>query len=153
VSRLAAAIHARGTVSVDRRVEGAAGDNARLRPDIVVRDEESRRITIVDVAVPFENGAAAFDEAREEKIRKYHSLAEDLRGAGYVVEVAAFLVGALGSWDPRNEWAMGLLGVNGYYATWRGCASSDFAKAHPPKGDTHQCNQMHIDRDTYIIPK
>jgi hypothetical protein len=71
-----------------------------------------------DVAVPFENGAAAFDEAREEKVRKYHSLAEDLRGAGYVVEVAAFLVGALGSWDARNEWAMSLLGVNGYYATW-----------------------------------
>jgi hypothetical protein len=56
VSCLVATIHTRGTVNVDR-VEGAAGDNARHRPDIVVRDDEGKRIVIVDVAVPFENGA------------------------------------------------------------------------------------------------
>jgi hypothetical protein len=49
------------------------------------------------VAVPFENGAAEFDIAREEKVRKYHTLAEDLPGPGYVVDVEAFLVGAPGS--------------------------------------------------------
>jgi hypothetical protein len=89
---------------------------------------------------------------------KNHSLAEDLREVGYVVEVAAFLVGALGSWDARNEWAMSLVGINGYYATClkrlmdsncvkcvtcmlsmsRGCANSDFAQAYPPMGDAYQ---------------
>jgi hypothetical protein len=173
VSRLAAAIHAPGTVSLDRRVKGAAGDNAHLRPDIVVHDVEGRRIVIVDVAVPFENGAAACDEAREEKVRKYHSLAKNLRGAGYVVEVAAFLVGALGSWDARNEWAMSLLGVNGYYATWmrrlmvsdcirwsRNMYVEHITRVHqfrhcegpPTDGDTHQWLIMCSDtRDTNIM--
>jgi hypothetical protein len=56
------------------------------------------------VAVTFKNlMVATFDEAREEKVRKYHSLAKDLRGADYVVKVKAFLVVALGSWETRNE--------------------------------------------------
>jgi hypothetical protein len=112
VSRLATAIPTRWAISVDQGVEGAIGDKAHLWPDNVIRDDEGRRIVIVDVVVPFENGSAAFDKAREEKVRKYHSLAEDLWGAGYVVDIEGLLVGALASWDPWNEWAMSLLGVN-----------------------------------------
>jgi hypothetical protein len=78
VSCLATAIPTRGTISVDQGVEGAIGDKAYLRPDNVIRDDVERRIVIVDVVVPFENGTAAFDKAREEKVRKYHSLVEDL---------------------------------------------------------------------------
>jgi hypothetical protein len=118
VERLRVANHAPGTVNINRRVEGARGANTRLRPDIVIRDETNKNITLIDVAVPFENGAAALDEAREEKIRKYHSLGEDLRGAGYKVAVEAFLVGALGAWYPKNERILGMLRVNPVYATW-----------------------------------
>jgi hypothetical protein len=48
------------------------------------------------VAVPFGNGTAVFDEARKKNVRKYHSMEENLREGGDVVEGQEFLVGALG---------------------------------------------------------
>jgi hypothetical protein len=100
------------------------------RRDIVVPDDDGKRIVIVDVAVPFEIGTAAFDEARGEKVRKFHSMTEDLRGADYVIEVEVFLVGALDSWDTRKEWAMSPLGGNLHYATWMRLMVSEMYVEH-----------------------
>lgn len=118
LDRLAKAAHAPGTIAVNRSVQGVDGDLARLRPDLVIRDEVRRHVSIIDVAIPFENRLQAFNDARGEKLQKYHPLAENLRGKGYSVTVDAFLVGALGAWDPANERILGLLGVNRRYAVW-----------------------------------
>ncbi|EDW88534.1 uncharacterized protein Dyak_GE18776 [Drosophila yakuba] len=116
MDRLAKAGSRLGTPRVNCRVEGVAEDMAALRPDLVWRDERSRKIVIVDVTVPFENGAEAFDNARGEKEEKYRPLAEALRAMGYQVKLEAFIVGALGSWDPKNERVLKTLGVSRFYA-------------------------------------
>ncbi|XP_043661747.1 uncharacterized protein LOC122625746 [Drosophila teissieri] len=116
MDRLAKAGSRLGTPRVNCRVEGVAEDMAALRPDLVWRDERSRKIVIVDVTVPFENGTEAFDNARGEKEEKYRPLAEALRAMGYQVKLEAFIVGALGSWDPKNERVLKTLGVSRFYA-------------------------------------
>lgn len=58
---------------------------------------------IIDVTVPFDNGMEAFDAARNEKVTKYNSLAQELSLRGKNVVVEAVVVVALGSWDPAND--------------------------------------------------
>lgn len=100
----------------DRVVEGTRGHEASLRPDIVLRNTAANIITMVDICVPFENRSAAIEAARSQKLRKYAALADQLRQDGYRVNVAAFVVGALGAWESRNEKTMKLLDINKYYA-------------------------------------
>jgi len=66
--------------------------------------------------VPFENRWTAFEDARARKIAKYSPLAEELQRQGYRVVVTAFVVGALGSWNPRNEAVLRLLRIGSQYA-------------------------------------
>lgn len=87
-----------------------------MRPDVVVRDDVSHRINIIDVCVPFENRAEAFRQARQRKLDKYRALADELRSQGYRVRIQAFVVGALGTWDCNNEAVLDSLGVNRRYA-------------------------------------
>ena len=105
-----------GVVRVNRRVEGIGGELEALRPDLVIRHEPSKSVVICDVTVPFENRWTAFEDARARKIAKYSPLAEELQRRGYRVVVTAFVVGALGSWDPRNEAVLRLLRVGNQYA-------------------------------------
>lgn len=58
---------------------------------------------ILDVAVTFENGPLAFDKVRNDKLRKYEKLAEKLAKQYDEATVEAVVVGALESWDPRND--------------------------------------------------
>jgi hypothetical protein len=53
--------------------------------------------------MPFNNSYAACQAAREEKQKKYVLLAEYYSRQGYNVFLDAFVVGALGGWDPANE--------------------------------------------------
>lgn len=72
-------------------------------PDVVlIKDDD---VLIIDVAITFENGSKAFDEIREIKIKKYHHIASKLRKTKKykTVSVEAVVVGAPGSWDPRND--------------------------------------------------
>ncbi|XP_075770148.1 uncharacterized protein T26G10.4-like [Pelodiscus sinensis] len=89
-----------GAVTVDSPIPGT---NSRLRPDIVVTDEQAKTILLIDVTVPFENRMTAFRVAREKKLSKYSQLADNLQSRGYSVAVHALLVGALGAWDPEND--------------------------------------------------
>lgn len=66
--------------------------------------------------MPFENRLAALEEARSEKIRKYEPLALQLRQRGYKVSINAFIIGALGAWDTKNNQVLNRLGVNRFYA-------------------------------------
>ncbi len=70
---------------------------------MVVLDENKKKAIIVDVTIPFESDEEAFDKARDEKLRKYSPLRDWLTSRGYSVELHAFVVGSLGSWDPDNE--------------------------------------------------
>ncbi|XP_054727618.1 uncharacterized protein T26G10.4-like [Anastrepha obliqua] len=118
VARVAKAVKLPGTMTINQTVAGVSGGNlSALRPDIVIRNETTRSVTIVDITVPFENRRESFAEARDEKIRKYTPLAVALQSRGYNVEVEAILVGALGTWDPRNEPVLRRLRVNQRYAS------------------------------------
>ena len=101
-----------GVVSTDRRI---VGSDSPLRPDIVVTDQQSRTMTIVDVAVVFENGTEPFDGARRQKIHKYLALADYFRTRGWTVHLDAIIVSALGGWDPDNEKTLRTLRISKRY--------------------------------------
>lgn len=86
-------------VSEDRAV-----GNSNLRPDLVI--QKGSDMIVIDVTVPFDNGLEAFEKARQEKIRKYTGIAQELSLQGRNVAVEAIVVGALGSWDPANDRVM-----------------------------------------------
>ncbi|XP_046144138.1 uncharacterized protein LOC123988371 [Osmia bicornis bicornis] len=117
VLRLSKAIRLPGEIRINRRVPGATGESSALRPDIVVTHEASKTVVLVDVAVPFENTMQAIADARFEKINKYQQLADSLKGRGYKVYLDAFIVGALGAWDPGNEFLLELLRISPRYAS------------------------------------
>ncbi|KAG8173755.1 hypothetical protein JTE90_023245 [Oedothorax gibbosus] len=76
--------------------------NDRLRPDLVLT-KGSQEALILDITVPYENRYQAFENARNEKSRKYAAIASLLAKDFKKVSVAAIIVGALGSWDPAND--------------------------------------------------
>lgn len=102
-----------GTIRVDLTVPGTT---STLRPDLVITNERSKRIHLVDVAIPFENRYGALAESRAQKTEKYEQLAEQLRLKGYEVSLDGFIVGALGSWDMANERVIKQLGISSRYA-------------------------------------
>jgi hypothetical protein len=87
------------------------GTNSRLMPDLVILDRQRMKATIIDVACPFDNKRDALDAKRLEKVTKYQPLADTLKSQGFTAECDAVVVGSLGSWDPRNESALNLLGI------------------------------------------
>ena len=97
--------------------------NLTARPDLVLtRGEEA---LIVDVNCPFENGERAFEEAREEKISKYQDVARFLRGTYRKVSVEPFIVGSLGSYDPKNQSLTRRIATKAYTKTMKKlCVSS-----------------------------
>ncbi|XP_074834024.1 uncharacterized protein T26G10.4-like [Carettochelys insculpta] len=101
-----------GSVTVDSSIPGT---DSLLRPDIVMTNEWSKKVLIVDITVPFENRMVAFCDAQAKKLQKYAPLADTLRSRGYLVEVHALLVGALGVWDPLND-VLEACEVSRYYA-------------------------------------
>lgn len=64
-TRISNAIY-RGEVSLDLTVPEDPGCD---RPDIVVRD--GNKVTIIDIACPFENDKNALQTAAERKVEKY----------------------------------------------------------------------------------
>ncbi|XP_017772888.1 PREDICTED: uncharacterized protein LOC108559993, partial [Nicrophorus vespilloides] len=87
-----------------------------LRPDIQIVDEGRKRVVLIDLAIPFEDGLDALLRCRLQKVDKYTPLAASLESAGYQTEVHALLVGTLGSWDPANEAALRVAGVHRRFA-------------------------------------
>lgn len=103
-----------GSKQVNRKLPGT---DSNMRPDLLVTNEASREAFIVDVTIPFENRYAAITQARQEKIMKYTSLAEDYKRRGWTVHLDAFIVGSLGAWDPANEPVLKRLNINRRYAS------------------------------------
>ncbi|UYV83161.1 hypothetical protein LAZ67_23000037 [Cordylochernes scorpioides] len=65
VERLKKATRLQGRTRINQRVPEVSSN---LRRDIVVTEEERKRITIIDEAIPFENRLVAFKDAREREI-------------------------------------------------------------------------------------
>ena len=99
-----------GKITTDRTV---ADSNLRLRPDIVV--EEDDRVIIIDVTCPFDNDSDALSEAALAKVHKYQPLKEYVQSKGKSCEVFPFVVGALGSWYKQNEILLTKLGMTRRY--------------------------------------
>ena len=102
-----------GEVQVDRK---ATATTSMLRPDIVITNEVTRRVTIVDVTIPFENRYQTMEVARQAMIEKYKPLVDELREKGYTVDLDAIVVGSLGSWDPANERVLRTIKIDRRYA-------------------------------------
>ncbi|KAH1002979.1 hypothetical protein HUJ05_010933 [Dendroctonus ponderosae] len=90
------------------------GDN--VRPDLVIINERAKSATVIDIATPFENRTVAFDAARLEKRTKYSHVTDHYQQQGYYVFTDAFIVGALGGWDPANERVIAHLGIGRHYS-------------------------------------
>lgn len=100
-----------GDIHVEQVVPG---DLERGRPDLVVISHDRKHALVVDVTVLFEGSP---QEAREAKKAKYEPLKQWMLSGGFdSVEVDAFVVGSLGSWDPDNEEVMADLGIRRRYA-------------------------------------
>ena len=104
----------RGTQYLEQMVPG---DPQGLKPDVVILNESTKEAWVIDVTVPFE-GEGTLEEAREGKIAKYSHLREVLAAKGFrKVTVDAFVIGSLGSWDPRNDALTRSLGIPYRYMT------------------------------------
>lgn len=110
--RLAKAVQ-HGEVFINQHVPG--DPTPRERPDITVI--EGDKVTIVDIAVPFDNGRDSCATAASAKVDKYSNLRRALAETGKDVEVHGFIVGALGTWHQGNERVLGRLGVSRRYRT------------------------------------
>lgn len=100
-------------VRVNQTVPGLQGN---LRPDLVILEPTTKRVTIVDVTIPFENRYAAFEAARREKQQKYQTIVEYFQQQGFDTSLDAFVVGSLGGWDPANEITLQRIGIGRNYA-------------------------------------
>ena len=92
------------------------GDPEHNRPDLVVLDRENNKIIVVDVTIPFEGEQDSLKKAREAKLVKYNNLKTWLQDDYTEVELQAFVVDAMGSWDLENEPVLRLLRIGRNYA-------------------------------------
>ena len=114
LQRLSKAISvSEGDKYLEQKVKNAPGD---LRPDMVLWHSDGK-VTIVDVTIPYEGDKNAFVTARCEKKTKYQPVVDWLVANGHPnVQVDAFIVGSLGSWDTDNEDVMKRLRIGTKYA-------------------------------------
>ncbi|CAL1299401.1 unnamed protein product [Larinioides sclopetarius] len=99
------------------------GFTTHNKPDIVVAHQNN--IYIVDVCCPFENKREAFDIARDRKVENYTPLIDYFKTPSNNVQIVPFVVGALGAWDPRNDWFMKKFVTNSYLNLFRKLCVSD----------------------------
>lgn len=92
------------------------GDPEKNHPDIVVINRSSDKVIVVDVSIPFEGEENSLQTAKSTKETKYSALKTWLQSQYKEVELAAFVVGALGSWDPDNEPVLRMLRIGRNYA-------------------------------------
>lgn len=102
-----------GDIYLEQKIPG---DPEKNRPDLVVLNKRTQRAIVVDVTVPFEGEENSLQDARATKVTKYTGLKTWLQTHYKEVKVAAFVVGALGSWDPNNKPVLRMLRIGRNYA-------------------------------------
>ena len=70
-----------------------------LKPDLCIYDENSKKIMIMELTVPFELG---IEKAHQCKVDKYSSLVTDIRNNNYEVEYLAIEIGSRGFISSNN---------------------------------------------------
>lgn len=93
--------------------------DTEFKPDIVVLDYKKHRVFIIDVKVLWEGNNSRFKTDRRRKVVSYTPIKRYLLNKKHLesryfhkVELDAFLVGALGTWDARNEAILSRLGMS-----------------------------------------
>ena len=86
------------------------------RPDIVILHEEQKKAYLVDVTCPCET-VGNLAAARERKLDKYAEVKGKLEEKGYQTTLDAFVVGTLGTWNPKNDPLLTTLGIGRKYGT------------------------------------
>lgn len=82
----------------------APGHAEASRPDIQLIDRINKKVTIIDVAIPFEDAAnKAFETTRQTKIEKYKATEHFWRKQGFEVYLDALVYGSLGSVYEHNK--------------------------------------------------
>ena len=102
-----------GEIFMEQEIPGHPEKN---RPDLVVSNRSLDKAIVVDVTIPFEGEENSLQAARSTKETKYSALKSWLQSQYKEVELAAFVVGALGSWDPDNEPVLRMLRIGRNYA-------------------------------------
>ena len=93
-----------------------SGDPEKNRPDLVIINRTAEKVIVVDVTIPFEGEKDSLQKARATKETKYSRLKSWLQTQYKEVEVFAFVVGALGSWDLDNEPVLQMLRIRRNYS-------------------------------------
>lgn len=75
-------------------------------------NERSKTAAIIDITCTFEAHSQSFINARTHKRMKYRDEADALTLKGYKVVCDAIVIGALGSWDPKNDAVLLKCGVS-----------------------------------------
>ena len=70
------------------------------RPDLVIINEESKELTMVELTIPFETNLEA---AHNRKVEKYNCLVHDIQEKGYTVSFYAVEVGVRGLVNRDNK--------------------------------------------------
>jgi len=70
-----------------------------LKPDIVIVWPNSKRLSIIELTVPFETN---LDSAKTRKTDKYSSLCSDIRASGYTVDFWTLEIGSRGYVNKTN---------------------------------------------------
>lgn len=83
------------TWSIYKENQPLAGSTKR--PDLVLVHNKENAALVLDVACTFEDGPAAFDKVRTDKVKKYAYLKKSLSDKFKDVSIEATVVGALGS--------------------------------------------------------
>ena len=92
------------------------GDSEKNRPNLVVIKRSLNKAILVNVTITFEGEENSLQAARSIKETKYSALKTWLQSQCNKVDLAAFVVGALGSWDPDNELVLRILRIGKNYA-------------------------------------
>lgn len=102
-----------GEKFLEQKIKDSPGDS---RPDHVVWHTD-KKVSIIDITIPYEGDTDSFSKARSEKRNKYQPLMDWLNMRGYQdVVVDAFIVGSLGAWDTANESVLKRLSIGQKFA-------------------------------------
>jgi hypothetical protein len=76
---------------------------------------DDKKVLIINVTCPFDNGPDALEEAATEKVNKYLPLKEHFTNLKKQCKIYPFIIGSLGSWYPQNELLLRHLGMTKRY--------------------------------------
>lgn len=100
------------TVTHDQTVPGSG---SQLRPDIVLTDNKSKSVVIVDIHLPYDNGEGSIEREHETKATKYEPIVQHFVREGYGAEYYSTVVSALGRIPRVTLDALRALRIPGWY--------------------------------------